>query len=136
VKSVDITDERSLTPLAKEILNQYKPPYCFALNGDLGAGKTTFVKYLMAEVGIKDLVTSPTYSLVNVYGEGDKKIYHLDLYRLNDWREAINIGIEEILDSKHYVWIEWPKIIDHLLPVTTLQLNIKVITNKRFVEYE
>lgn len=132
---IEITKESSLGPLAKEILRRYPPPYCFALMGELGAGKTTFVKYLMRELGIDELVTSPTYSLVNIYGEEDQKVFHLDLYRLHDWQEAINIGIEEILDAPNYVWIEWPEIIEHLLPDTTLRLNFKVLNNKRFVEY-
>lgn len=135
MKTVDISEESLLKPLAEELIDNYPSPRCFALSGDLGAGKTTFVKYLLRATGIEDQVTSPTYSLINIYGEGDHKAYHLDLYRLKNWEEAIHIGLEEILDSPHYVWIEWPEIIQHLLPDSSLQLNFKVVNNKRFVEY-
>lgn len=84
------------------------------LYGDLGAGKTTFVKRLVAALGSEDEASSPTYSLVNEYEITDGKLYHIDLYRLNDTEEALDIGIEEYMYSGHYCLIEWPQVIEGL----------------------
>lgn len=79
------------------------------LRGDLGTGKTTFSQFFAEE--FKTSAKSPTFGLVNIY-EGIRDIYHLDLYRLSSYEEAINIGIEEILDSDSIKLIEWPEIIE------------------------
>lgn len=85
---------------------------CF--EGNLGAGKTTLIKLLANKMKIKDTVQSPTFGYVNVY---DNKIYHFDCYRLNSLNEALDFGIEEYLDNpKYHIWIEWPEIIEPLLP--------------------
>lgn len=85
------------------------------LHGDLGAGKTTFVKKLVSMLGSNDEASSPTYSLVNEYVLPEGSLYHIDLYRLNDTHEAQDMGIEEYLDSGDYCMIEWPAIIEHLV---------------------
>lgn len=85
------------------------------LHGDLGAGKTTFVKKLVSMLNPEEEVSSPTYSLVNEYRIPDGKLYHIDLYRLNDTHEAQDMGIEEYLDSGEYCFVEWPDIIEHLV---------------------
>lgn len=79
------------------------------LIGDLGTGKTTFAKFFAERFNAS--AKSPTFGLVNIY-EGSKTIYHLDLYRLNDYYEALNIGIEEILDNSSIKLIEWPEILE------------------------
>ena len=86
------------------------------LHGDLGAGKTTFVKEFVKSIAPNEIVSSPTYSLVNEYQVSkNEKIFHIDLYRLNDSYEAQEIGIEDYLDSGHYCFIEWPSVIEHLV---------------------
>lgn len=85
------------------------------LHGDLGAGKTTFVKKLVQMLGSEEDASSPTYSLVNEYLIPDGKVFHIDLYRLNDTYEAQDMGIEEYLDSSAFCLIEWPSIIEHLV---------------------
>lgn len=87
------------------------------LTGDLGAGKTTLAQAICRELGVKQAVTSPTYAIVNEYDRDDGKgpVYHMDLYRLKDLEEALQIGMEEYLDSSNYCLIEWPEIIDPLL---------------------
>lgn len=81
------------------------------LTGDLAAGKTTLVKQIAARLGCEDETSSPTYSLVNEYAIQEGKMYHIDLYRLNNTHEAIDMGIEEYIDSDAYCFIEWPQII-------------------------
>lgn len=85
------------------------------LTGDLGAGKTTFVKQIASLLGSEEDTSSPTYALVNEYLGADGQIYHIDLYRLNDTHEAVDMGIEEYLDSGTYCFIEWPQIIAPLI---------------------
>lgn len=86
------------------------------LRGEMGAGKTTLTKEICRQLGIKDTVNSPTFSLVNTYQlpNGDP-IYHFDLYRLRNLQEALDIGFEEYLDSGYICLIEWPEKIEPLL---------------------
>ena len=97
------------------------------LYGDLGAGKTTFVKRLVEKLGSTDETSSPTYSLVNEYDVTGGKLYHIDLYRLNDEQEALEIGIEDYLYSGHYCMIEWPQVIEKLVDRA---VEIKITTNE------
>ncbi len=84
---------------------------CLLLQGDLGSGKTTFVKHLVKALGSEDSVTSPTFSLVNIYEAPHIKIVHMDLYRLESYEELFNAGIEEYLSSDAFCIIEWPEIL-------------------------
>tara|TARA_R110002049_G_scaffold152719_1_gene316815 strand:- start:407 stop:817 length:411 start_codon:yes stop_codon:yes gene_type:complete len=86
------------------------------LYGNMGAGKTTLVKSIVKALGSHDEVSSPTFSIVNEYELKDSKIYHFDLYRINDIEEAYNFGIEDYLDSDNWILIEWPDIIKNILP--------------------
>lgn len=101
--------------------------------GEMGAGKTTFIKALVAAMGSEDTVTSPTYSLVNKYSmnhqtANKKYIYHLDLFRLKTIEEAIDMGIEDIIDSGEIVFIEWGDLIENI----GNQLNmIKILFSKK-----
>lgn len=80
------------------------------LKGNLGAGKTTFTQFLIKNLGSKDEVNSPTYSIVNEYNSPKGKIYHFDLYRLKNIEEVYDIGIEEYLDNAFLCIIEWPEV--------------------------
>lgn len=96
------------------------------LKGEMGAGKTTFVKYLVKELIDYDLVNSPTFSIVNEYSFNESDpIYHMDLYRLETIEEALNIGIEEYLDSGRLCIIEWPDLINPILPKDYHMIEIK-----------
>jgi len=97
------------------------------LYGDLGAGKTTLVQQVCRHLGSKDEVTSPTFSLVNEYESPNEQIYHLDLYRLKNFDEALDVGIMEYLDSGQYCLIEWPQLIEHLADDTVLKINIEIL---------
>lgn len=85
------------------------------LYGDMGVGKTTLITHLVKKLGSNDAVNSPTFSIVNEYELKDDKIFHFDLYRIANIEEAYNFGIEDYLDSKHWILIEWPDVILPLL---------------------
>lgn len=98
-----------------------------AINGDMGAGKTTFVKSLCEIMGVNDEVTSPTFSLVNEYHSQEYgKIYHFDFYRIEDEDEAWNIGLDDYLYSNAFCFIEWPEKIRNFIPPKTAELNISL----------
>jgi tRNA threonylcarbamoyladenosine biosynthesis protein TsaE len=111
----------------------------FAFEGDMGAGKTTFITALCRAKGVKSAVSSPTFSLINEYGyienEQAKTIYHIDLYRIKNEEEAISAGIEDCLYSGNICFIEWPQKAPHILPSDTVYIYIEVLTkNKRLLK--
>lgn len=104
-----------------------------ALYGDLGAGKTTLVQAFCRWLGAADTASSPTFSLVNEYGYRDAegnpaRIHHLDLYRLKNLEEALDIGIEEILYDPWYCFIEWPQVIEPILPDDTAKIQLDLLS--------
>ena len=120
-----------LPGIVKEILPILRKAKITTLTGDLGAGKTTLVKEICKQLGINDLVSSPTFSIINEYqdGKGDMKVYHIDLYRIADEEELTNIGFEDYLYSGGLVFIEWPQIAEQLLPSETIGIHIKIFDN-------
>lgn len=96
------------------------------LNGCMGVGKTTFVKALAKELGSSDEVSSPTFSIVNEYELPNDTLYHFDLYRIKDEDEALQFGIEDYLESNHWIVIEWSEKIPNLLPenITTIEMDV------------
>ena len=120
-----------LPEVVNEILPILQKAKITTLTGDLGAGKTTLVKEVCKQLGINDLVSSPTFSIINEYQDlnGDMKVYHMDLYRIIDEEELINIGFEDYLYSGELVFIEWPQIAEQLLPSETIGIHIKIFDN-------
>jgi tRNA threonylcarbamoyladenosine biosynthesis protein TsaE len=114
-----------LSAITKAFWNQYGDHHVFALKGGMGAGKTTFVHALAEHLHISDPVSSPTFSVINHYvtAEG-RDCYHLDLYRLSNAQEAINLGVEDLLFEQGICFIEWPDIIADLLPPETIWIEI------------
>ena len=113
---------------ALNILRQSEPHRVFAFEGQMGAGKTTFIKQLCLEMGTDDVVNSPTFAIVNVYDVKQPyrgEVYHFDCYRLKDIREAMDFGAEEYLYSGNYCFIEWPEKIEALLPDDTVWVKIE-----------
>ena len=112
---------------AKEFLSHTGQSRIFAFYGGMGAGKTTFIKALCEQLGSVDVVTSPTFTLVNEYLTRDKDyLYHFDFYRINRPEEAYDFGIEEYLESGRYCFMEWPEKIEGLLPETAIPVIISV----------
>jgi tRNA threonylcarbamoyladenosine biosynthesis protein TsaE len=119
--------EEEVSPL--EILKECEPHRVFAFEGKMGAGKTTFIKSLCEAMGTEDIVNSPTFAIVNVYDVKQPykgEVYHFDCYRLKDIREAMDFGAEEYLYSGNYCFIEWPELIEQLLPDETVWIRIRV----------
>ena len=112
--------------LAVKHFFETSPNKVVLFNGLMGAGKTTFIKALCKHLGVKDVTTSPTFSLVNDYQTPEgKSIYHFDLYRINSEIEALDMGIEEYLYSGNCCFIEWPEKIPNLLPEKFTTVNIR-----------
>jgi tRNA threonylcarbamoyladenosine biosynthesis protein TsaE len=97
----------------------------FLFEGEMGAGKTTFIKALCEALGVEDLVSSPTFSIVNEYqGRNNSRIYHFDFYRIENLQEAYDIGYEEYFYSGDLCLIEWPEKISELLPESYIRISI------------
>lgn len=118
-----------LPQLVQEILGDCIDSKIFVFYGNLGAGKTTLIKTLCQQLGYKGDVTSPTFSLVNHYTTLEIDIYHMDLYRLKDEEEALEIGIEEYLYSGAYCFIEWPQVVIPLLDESYYKVQIETLEN-------
>jgi len=105
-----------------------------AFHGKMGSGKTTFIHSLCDVRNVKDVVGSPTFSIINEYyfseGGAEKKIFHIDLYRLRDEQEAIQAGVEDCLNSDHICLVEWPEKIPSLLPDDTLHVSIVFVNDE------
>jgi len=114
-----------LKEIAELILSSSKDRKVFAIYGDLGVGKTTFVKELVKKLGSEDIVSSPTFTIINIYKYNKGEIYHIDLYRIEKQEELEEVGIEEYLYSGNYCFIEWPNILEHLFDERVLKINIK-----------
>lgn len=115
--------------IAKELLKQ-NPQKVILFNGDMGVGKTTFIKALSKTLGVKDATSSPTFSLVNEYeAENGKLVYHFDVYRLKNEAEAYDMGIDEYLYSGEWCFIEWAEKIPSLIPQQHSVINIKLLAN-------
>ena len=122
-----VLNEQGEQVSALDILRQAAPHRVFAFDGQMGAGKTTFIKKLCEQMGTTDVVNSPTFAIVNVYDVEQPyrgEVYHFDCYRLKDIREAIDFGAEDYLYSGNYCFIEWPEMIEAILPEDTVYIRI------------
>ena len=123
---IHIADKNYLEEAASRVLETCKNAKVFAFYGEMGAGKTTLIKALSRHLGSGDSLSSPTFSIVNEYRDAKgNPIYHMDLYRLKNLDEAEEIGVEEYLHSGHYCFIEWPEVIEPILPDDTVQLLLE-----------
>ena len=105
-----------------------------AFHGQMGTGKTTFIHALCNAKGVKDVVGSPTFSIINEYGFAEngveKKIYHIDLYRLKNEEEAINAGVEDCFYSDHICLVEWPEKAPGIFPEQTIHIFLELVDSK------
>lgn len=127
-----LLDEQGQVVDCLQLLRETEPRRVFAFEGQMGAGKTTFIKQLCEAMGTTDVVNSPTFAIVNVYDvqhPTPSEVYHFDCYRLKDIREAIDLGAEEYLYSGNYCFIEWPEMIEPLLPADTVYVRITPLDN-------
>ncbi len=99
-------------------------------NGSMGVGKTTLIKKLCEQLGVKSIVQSPTFSIVNEYiTEKGRPVYHFDFYRIKTEFEALDIGVEEYFDSGGFCFVEWPEKIESLWPYPHMLINLKLDEN-------
>jgi|SRR6516225_1530366 tRNA threonylcarbamoyladenosine biosynthesis protein TsaE len=112
----------NMKKVAKEFLHYCKGKKLFAFHGQMGSGKTTFIHALCDEMKVSSTVASPTFSIVNEYVSPRGKIYHIDLYRLEDEDDAIRAGVEDCLYSGDYCMVEWPDRASGILPPETVHV--------------
>ena len=129
-KGIYLLNEQGREVAATDFLDKCGTARIFAFDGKMGAGKTTFIKYLCEAMGTEDIVNSPTFAIVNVYEiSNGEEVYHFDCYRIKDIREAMDFGAEEYLYSGNYCFIEWAEMIEPLLPDNTVWVKIGVMEN-------
>jgi tRNA threonylcarbamoyladenosine biosynthesis protein TsaE len=122
-----IKDKRHLSVAARQLLKYSGARKIFAFYGSMGAGKTTIIKAICESLGAIDTVSSPTFTLVNEYktSEGES-LFHIDFYRIKKQEEVYDFGIEEYLTGDSYCFMEWPELIEELLPQKTVIVRISV----------
>ena len=104
----------------------------FAFYGEMGAGKTTFIKAVCAALGVTETITSPTFAIVNEYEKADgDPIFHFDFYRIKDIDEAYDFGYEDYFYSDHLCFIEWPQLVEPLLPENVVKVQIVIGDNEQ-----
>lgn len=112
--------------IAQQIINQ-NPEKVILFHGEMGAGKTTFIKALAKVLGVKNPTSSPTFSLVNEYQAKESLVYHFDVYRLKNEQEAFDFGIEDYLYSGNWCFIEWAEKIPNLIPDNHTVITISIL---------
>jgi ATPase, YjeE family len=124
---ININSIDTIHEAAKKFIQSIGHNTVFAFHGEMGAGKTTFIKAICEELGVKDVINSPSFAIINEYLAADgKMIYHFDLYRIKQLQEAYDFGCEDYLYSGNLCFIEWPEKIDSLLPSDTVDVTISV----------
>lgn len=128
---------QDLPTVASELL-KITSEKVWLIDGEMGAGKTTLIKELCVQLGVTTVTSSPTFSIVNEYTTGSgEKIFHFDFYRIKNVNEALDIGVEEYLDSGRYCFIEWSEKILPLIPVPNMNVIISALSSDtRLIEYK
>ena len=127
-----------LDDIANKILAAVPEERIFAVDGKMGAGKTTLIKALCKSLDVREVVSSPTFALVNEYTGGDlQPVFHFDFYRIKKIEEVYDIGYEEYFYSDSYCFIEWPELVTNLLPERYVKVELIVGNNeKRTISFE
>lgn len=123
-----IENKSGVKQAAKQFIDLMGNNKVFAFQGSMGAGKTTLIKAICEELGVKESVTSPTFAIINEYKDREgESIYHFDFYRINKLEEAFDFGYEDYFYSGNLCFIEWPEIVESLLPENCVRVTIEEI---------
>ncbi len=127
--NLEINGLHDLAEAAHQLLKFAGTDRILVFEGDMGAGKTTFIKEICLVLGVEDVVSSPTFSIVNEYRTSNNQpIFHFDFYRIRDLQEAYDIGYEEYFYSSSFCLIEWPEKIESLLPMHYIKVSIETLS--------
>ena len=121
---IKINDLDHIRETAREFIDNMGNRKVFAFYGKMGAGKTTFIKAVCEELGVEDVITSPTFAIINEYSGKDDTIYHFDFYRIKKLEEVYDMGYEDYLYSGALCFIEWPELIEEVLPEDAVKVQI------------
>ena len=121
---IKINDLNSIRETAREFIDHMDGRKVFAFYGKMGAGKTTFIKAICEELGVEDVITSPTFAIINEYSGKDDTIYHFDFYRIKKLEEVYDMGYEDYFYSGALCFIEWPELIEEVLPEDAVKVQI------------
>jgi len=122
-----IKDKKHLHAAARRLLEHSGESKIFAFYGSMGAGKTTIIKALCEVLGVVDIISSPTFTLVNEYRTNSgEAVYHIDFYRIKKQEEVFDFGVEEYLTGDTYCFMEWPGLVEEILPHETVKVTITV----------
>lgn len=126
-----IFNEKELDCAATEFIGKAGDKRHIAFYAQMGAGKTTFISALCRALGAYDEANSPTFSIINEYATANVPIYHFDFYRIETPEEAIDLGLDDYFDSGSYCFMEWPELVEDLLPDDLLRVTIDVLEDGR-----
>ncbi|MBQ6549365.1 MAG: tRNA (adenosine(37)-N6)-threonylcarbamoyltransferase complex ATPase subunit type 1 TsaE [Prevotella sp.] len=121
---ITISNLDNIRESAREFINNIGSHKVFAFYGKMGAGKTTFIKAICEELGVDDVITSPTFAIINEYSGKDETIYHFDFYRIKKLEEVYDMGYEDYFYSGALCFIEWPELIEEVLPEDAVKVQI------------
>ncbi|HBG56877.1 tRNA (adenosine(37)-N6)-threonylcarbamoyltransferase complex ATPase subunit type 1 TsaE [Proteiniphilum sp. UBA1028] len=129
---IEINDLKDIRDAARTFLREMGDSKVFAFYGSMGAGKTTFIKALSEEMGVTETVSSPTFAIINEYRDKEgRAIFHFDFYRINKLEEAFDFGYEDYFYSGNVCFIEWPELVEPILPENTVKITIRVADDGR-----
>lgn len=130
MSNIKIDSLETINEAAVEFIKTMGDNTVFAFRGEMGAGKTTFIKAICENLGVSDTINSPTFAIVNEYrSDSGELIYHFDFYRINKIEEAYDFGYEDYFFSGSLCFIEWPEKIESLLPADVVNVNITISDN-------
>lgn len=129
MKQIEIESIDELDEVAETVISSLDGRSVVAFYGEMGAGKTTLISRIAAQLGADDTVTSPTFAIVNQYKGRDGSIYHFDMYRIERTEEALDFGCEEYLSSGDLCLVEWPEKIAALLPEDMMRVTIEITSD-------
>lgn len=121
---IQINSLDDIQQAARQFIDLMGDAKVFAFYGKMGSGKTTFIKAICEELGVEDVITSPTFAIVNEYEGNYGSIYHFDFYRIKKIEEVYDMGYEDYFYSGNICFIEWPELIEDLLPQDAVRVNI------------